>query len=37
MYDGRHQTLDGQAQAAILDHAAARRTPAVKELERIAE
>ena len=37
MYDGRHQTLDAQAQSAILDHAAARRKPAVKELERIAE
>jgi cytochrome c peroxidase len=37
MWDGRHHTLDTQAKAAVLGHAAATRAPTAKELERIAE
>jgi cytochrome c peroxidase len=37
MYDGRHHSLEEQAQSAILGHAAATRMPTAKELERIAE
>ena len=37
MYDGRHQSLDLQARAAIQDHGAGTGTPSAKQLERIAE